>query len=326
MPPLGSLYLIAMPRRSPVLLVVATAMVTASMLLFLELFATGCVLMWCFEGLSAADGVARSSGIGGSSDASHLLLDPAGALQSSALSGVLHIGDGGCRCSGSNGRHGGSGDASGSIGCGGSSSGYAMAVAAEGGKGGGERGSAARALPAVTGPGVTVADPSASDDVDLHQMYRSLSRVARWMRDNNKDFPALTPPPPPSQDSSVARGGATTGGGLDAVQLVTASMRSACRATSAPGMQLKGRKFLMLAQTWEQLSQTRLHLIEAMALAKMLNRTLVLTQVGSGGMGDCVCACVRACVCDSVYVRARERRIERDKKIVWYPHCGCMLV
>ena len=37
----------------------------------------------------------------------------------------------------------------------------------------------------------------------------------------------------------------------------------------------------MLAQTWEQLSQTKLHVLEAMALAKLTRRTLVLTHVGN---------------------------------------------
>ena len=61
---------------------------------------------------------------------------------------------------------------------------------------------------------------------------------------------------------------------------VAAFVASGCRATSAPGMRLRGRRFLMLAQTWEQLSQTRLHVLEAMALAKLTHRTLVLTHVG----------------------------------------------
>ena len=151
----------------------------------------------------------------------------------------------------------------------------AAVAAGEGGEAG------APAAGAGGGAEVAVADPSASDDVDLHELYQSLSGIAWWMMKTNKEyFPTLTPLSTPTKDSSMARGGAAAaGGGLDAVQLATASMQSACRATSAPGMQLKGRKFLMLAQTWEQLSQTRLHLIEAMALAKMLNRTLVLTQV-----------------------------------------------
>ena len=42
---------------------------------------------------------------------------------------------------------------------------------------------------------------------------------------------------------------------------------------------LSGRKFLMLAVVMEQMSKARLHLSETMALARLLNRTLVLPQV-----------------------------------------------
>ena len=104
----------------------------------------------------------------------------------------------------------------------------------------------------------------------------------------------------PDAAASGASVGATAGSRLDAVKQVTSSMEYACRATSAQGMQLKGRKFLMLAQTQEQLSQTRLHLIEAMALARMLNCTLVLTQVpycSDGGWGMAGTSWLTACTC-----------------------------
>ena len=42
---------------------------------------------------------------------------------------------------------------------------------------------------------------------------------------------------------------------------------------------LSGRKFLMLAVIKEQMSKARLHLSETMALARLLNRTLILPQV-----------------------------------------------
>ena len=82
----------------------------------------------------------------------------------------------------------------------------------------------------------------------------------------------------PSDDATAV---APTGSQLGSL---AASMMSSCRATSAPGMRLRGGRFLMLAQTWEQLSQTKLHMLEAMALAKLTNRTLVLTRVGNSSV------------------------------------------
>ena len=279
------------------------AAVTMCALLSLGISSNSCAFGRCFEGISAADiGTAGSSHIGSSgSDISlrDFLLNPANIFQNSAPSNTVLQTRGGCHCACDSirGTHqqgpstvdsiadGANDKAAGSLvyDAAAGAPGEAVVVARAGKAAGGGEGAPA-AEGGEGGVEVTVADLSASEDVDLHKLYQSLSAIAWWMRNTNKGhFPELMagrPPSPPSQDSSSASGGSTAGGGLDAVQLVTASIRSACRAASAPGMQLKGRKFLMLAQTWEQLSQTRLHLIEAMALAKMLNRTLVLTQVG----------------------------------------------
>ena len=54
---------------------------------------------------------------------------------------------------------------------------------------------------------------------------------------------------------------------------------SALSRASHPAIDVASGKFLMLALTFEQLSQARLHFLEAMALASLLNRTLVLTTV-----------------------------------------------
>ena len=49
--------------------------------------------------------------------------------------------------------------------------------------------------------------------------------------------------------------------------------------SETPTSGLAGRKFLVLAAIKEQLSKARLHLSETMALARLLNRTLILPQV-----------------------------------------------
>ena len=306
--PVSLQHLTATPQRSKLLaaLLVGTA-VTMCALLSLGLTYNSCAFGQCFGVISAADIVTTgSSRIGSSgSDTSNrdFLFNPVAMFQNSAPSGMMMWqARGGCHCEcnrsskrnnyRSTRRQGASAgnsttddQASGSVADDSAAAAGKAAVVAKAGEGAGGGDRTREGEPAAGAGGgaeVAVAYPSAGEDVDLHKMYQTLSGIARWMRNNNKDhFPALNPlsPSSPLADSSAASGGATAAGGLDEVQLVTASTRSACRATSAPGMQLKGRKFLMLAQTWEQLSQTRLHLIEAMALAKMLNRTLVLTQV-----------------------------------------------
>ena len=66
-----------------------------------------------------------------------------------------------------------------------------MVARARKGAGGGE---GAPTAGAGGGVEVAVAYPFASEDVDLHQLYQSLSHIHWWMSSSNKDhFPALNP-------------------------------------------------------------------------------------------------------------------------------------
>ena len=86
--------------------------------------------------------------------------------------------------------------------------------------------------------------------------------------------------PPQAQPVSTAGQEATPPRSPQADAPSASSSSSCPRQYSEPlPPDLSGRKFLILAAVREQMSKARLHLSETMALARLLNRTLILPQV-----------------------------------------------